>query len=84
MREEHNRQVQKDIDLERAEIKRLRDGKDKYIPEITKLENRLTEINDDMRRADILIECGERKIATLSDRFWSLNNHGQKEEGSNE
>lgn len=70
LREEHNRQIQTDIDSERMEIKRLRREKDVYLPEIQNLEWRLERINTELRKMDIDMECRENRIKILSDRFW--------------
>ena len=73
MREEHNRQVQHDIDTERSEVDHLKEMKEKFIPEITKLETRLEDINYEIRKIDIEMDCREVKIAVLSQRFWKDN-----------
>lgn len=82
LREEHNRQIQNDIDVERKEIDRLKSVKDKFIPEIMKLDERLMEINNEVRKTDIAIDCSERKILVLSDRFWKNDNAQKTNESS--
>lgn len=70
MREQHNRQVQLDIDFERKEIDKLKSEKEKLVPKIMEHELALEAINIDVRKMDIDMDCRETKIKVLSDRFW--------------
>lgn len=70
LREEHNRQIQTDIDLERKAINDLKKKKNEYSPKIQNLEWELEQINTEIRRIDIDMDCRENRIKVLSDRFW--------------
>lgn len=70
MREEHNRQIQADIDLERTEIKRCQRDKNEFSPRIQNLTWELDQIDISVRRIDIEMEAREKKILVLQDRFW--------------
>lgn len=70
MRESHNRQIQEDIDTERKAINELRKKKSEYSPRIQNLEWELEQINIDVRKIDIDMDCRENRIRILSDRFW--------------
>lgn len=70
MRESHNRQIQEDIDTERKAINELRKKKSEYSPRIQNLEWELEQINTDVRKIDIDMDCRENRIRILSDRFW--------------
>lgn len=70
MKEEHNRQIQADIDMERKAVNELRKRKSEYSPRIQNLEWELDQINMDVRKIDIDMDVRENRISVLTDRFW--------------
>jgi hypothetical protein len=73
LREEHNRKIQQEIDFERNEIKILKENKDSLIPKIMEYENKLRDIDFDVKRIDINIDCREGRIKVLTEQFWKSN-----------